>query len=383
LFSSFFLAGFECSDHRLQTGRRLDLLASTRHVELAAQDYTLLRELGMSTCREGASWVRSEPRPAQYDFASVRARLAAARGKVRLIWDLMHFGWPEHVDVFGRDFPERFGTYAAALARFLAHESDGPYMFTPINEMSYLAWAGGDVARMNPFAVGRGLELKAQLVAATLAAIDDIRAVLPSARFLHAEPLIHIVPDAHDPGRAAASERESHAQYQALDMLAGREWRLIGGSPDHLDVVGLNFYSDNQFTLDRATVWPGDSRYRPLSELLLDAWEHYDRRPIFISETGAEGESRAGWLRYVADQCVIALERGCELHGITLYPILNHPGWLDDRHCPNGLWGYPDAAGARPLHAALAEELRVQTPRLLAARSEMLRRRRAHPRDPR
>jgi hypothetical protein len=375
LFESFFLAGFECSDHVLQHGRRLDLLASTRHVELVAADYARLRSVGITACREGVSWVRSEPRPGEYDFSSLLPRLAAARQGMQVIWDIMHFGWPDHIDIFAADFPERFAEYAHALAEFLGSEASAPLMFTPINEMSYLAWAGGDVACMNPFAFGRGAELKVQLVAATLAAMGRIRSVVPHARFLQAEPLIHIAPDPAKPAQRSATERDHRAQYQALDMMLGREWRRLGGSDSQLDIVGLNFYSDNQFTPDRTTIYRGDPRYRPLSELLMDAWEHFGRRPIVISETGAEAEERAPWLRYVADECVTALDQGCELHGVTLYPILNHPGWLDDRHCRNGLWDYPDAAGERAIDDTFASELRRQAPRLLAARTNMLRRR--------
>src|SRR6185312_7194783 len=143
-----------------------------------------------------------------------------------------------------------------------------------------------------------------------------------------------------------------------------------------LDIVGLNFYSDNQFTRDRVTIWRGDARYRPLSDLLLEAYEHYDQRPLVLSETGAEDAVRADWLRYVADECVRALDRGCELHGVTLYPILNHAGWLNDRHCHNGLWDYADAAGEREVYEPLAAELRKQEPRLLEVRARMLQKRR-------
>src|SRR5581483_2122150 len=39
LFEGVFLGGFECSCQRLEDGRRLDLLARTRHDELAREDY--------------------------------------------------------------------------------------------------------------------------------------------------------------------------------------------------------------------------------------------------------------------------------------------------------------------------------------------------------
>jgi len=79
---------------------------------------------------------------------------------------------------------------------------------------------------------------------------------------------------------------------------------------------------------------------------------------MVIAETGAEDRARAGWLRYVCEEARTAIEEGVNLHGICLYPILNHPGWLDDRHCHNGLWDYANADGKRKLYDPLAKELR-------------------------
>jgi hypothetical protein len=51
---------------------------------------------------------------------------------------------------------------------------------------------------------------------------------------------------------------------------------------------------------------------------------------------------------------------GVPMEGICLYPVLDYPGWDDDRHCAVGLLGNPDADGRRPLHMPLAEELARQ-----------------------
>jgi hypothetical protein len=330
----------------------------------------------MSACRDGVSWVRVEPRRGVFDFSSFLPRLRAAQHLGHVAWDLMHFGYPDHVDVFAVDFPERFARYAAALAGFMAEQACCPAvpLFSLINEMSFFSWAAGDMALMHPFALARGDELKVQLLMATIAGIESIRAHFPHARFLHAEPLIHIVPAPDQAKTWRRVECDNQLQYEALDMLAGRAWPRLGGKPDYLDIVGVNFYSDNQFMLDGTTIDRGDSRYKPLAELLIESWQHY-QRPMIISETGSEGEQRAGWLQYVAEQCLIALEHGCELHGVTLYPILNHPGWVDDRHCPNGLWGYADHTGQRALYQPLAEQLQQHARGLELARDQMLARR--------
>src|SRR5690606_1686237 len=56
LFSSYFMAGFECSTHRRADGRRLDLVAATAHDRLAAADYRQVRDLGLTTARDGLRW---------------------------------------------------------------------------------------------------------------------------------------------------------------------------------------------------------------------------------------------------------------------------------------------------------------------------------------
>src|SRR4051812_5505033 len=86
LMGEFFLGGFECSCHRIaKQGRRLDLQESTGHLQFAQADFAAVRQQGMSTCRDGVSWVRSEPRAGYFDFSAAAELLAAARANgVRL-----------------------------------------------------------------------------------------------------------------------------------------------------------------------------------------------------------------------------------------------------------------------------------------------------------
>jgi hypothetical protein len=92
--------------------------------------------------------------------------------------------------------------------------------------------------------------------------------------------------------------------------------------------------------------------------MLVELYARY-HRPIFIAETGSEDRTRAGWLRYVCGETLAAIETGVPIHGMCLYPILNHPGWDDNRHCRNGLWDYPDANGHRQIYGPLAKELKA------------------------
>ncbi|HET7497348.1 MAG TPA: beta-glucosidase, partial [Candidatus Eisenbacteria bacterium] len=76
--ASYFMGGFECSTHRLRTGRRLDLAASTRHEEFASEDYARLKRLGMFTARDGIRWHLIEAVPGRYDFDGARRMVRAA-----------------------------------------------------------------------------------------------------------------------------------------------------------------------------------------------------------------------------------------------------------------------------------------------------------------
>jgi hypothetical protein len=360
VLKSFWMVGFECSCHCRGDGRRLDVIAATGHDRFAGKDYARARRLGIETVRDGARWHRIEPSPGRYDFSSLLPMVRAAReAGVQVIWDLCHYGWPDGLDIFRPEFVDRFADYARAVARLIADETDEAPWYAPINEISFWSWAGGDVGYLNPCATGRGFELKTQLVRAALAAIDSIWSVDARARFLHCDPAIHIVADPKQPKRKAEAEGHRLAQFQAFDMIAGSLWPQLGGDPRCLDVVGLNYYPKNQWVLDGSTIERGTPLYRPFREILSEAWERYGR-PLILAETGAEGDHRAEWLRYVAGEVLAARRSGVPVEGICLYPVLNYPGWDDDRHCPSGLWGYPDLAGDREIHLPLARELASQ-----------------------
>jgi hypothetical protein len=62
----------------------------------------------------------------------------------------------------------------------------------------------------------------------------------------------------------------------------------------------------------------------------------------------------------MADEARAAVAEGVPVEGICLYPVLDYPGWDNDRHCEVGLLGNPGADGRRPVHASLAGELARQ-----------------------
>ncbi|MBC7925396.1 MAG: beta-glucosidase [Bryobacteraceae bacterium] len=364
LFQSFFLGGFECSTHARENGKRLDLIAATAHDRFAEQDYRRLVETGIFSCRDGLRWHLIEARAGHFDFSCALPLVKAAQKTgMQVIWDLLHYGWPEHIDVFDSRFVDAFGRFCGAAARFIASETDVEPWFTVVNEPSFLCWAGAEVGFFPPFCYGRGDEFKKQLIRATIAGIEAVRDEIPQARFLQVDPLVNIVSDeaASDESRREA-EGYCEAQFQCTDMLAGYLCPELGGNLRYLDVIGCNYYVHNQWRYGGKFIERSDPKYRPLHQMLAGVAARYGR-PLLIAETGIEDARRPEWLAYVCDEVETALHHGLPVHGVCLYPIVNHPGWADDRHCHNGLWDYCNAEGHREIYSPLAVELKLQQAR--------------------
>lgn len=357
LFRSFMQGGFECSTQRLPTGRRLDVIAATAHDRHAEGDFRQLGRLGLQTVRDGLRWHLVEQQARRYDFSSfVPMALAAQRAGTQVIWDLMHYGWPDDIDIWSPAFVDRFAAFARATAKTWREVTDEVPFWCPINEISFLSWGGGDVGYLNPFARGRGFELKVQLARAGIAAMHALREVDPRARFVHCEPLISIHHSEASGRPRSEAEGFHQAQFQAFDMLSGRIWPQIGGEPSLLDIIGLNYYPRNQWVHLVGTIDVDHPAYRPLSDLLFESYARY-HRPLFVAETGVEDLRRAPWLRYVTNEVMRARQRGVPVEGLCLYPVLNHPGWDDDRDCHNGLLTQQFDGPSRGVDAALLGEV--------------------------
>jgi polysaccharide biosynthesis protein PelF len=358
---SFFMGGFECSTHRNNRGNRLDLIASTRHDEFAEADYARLIKEGIRTARDGVRWHLIEQEPFRYDFSSLSDQITAAKNTgIQVIWDYFHYGFPADLDIYSPDFIERFASFSSALTRFLREELGRDLIVCPVNEISFFSWVAGDKGVFYPYSKRRGGILKRQLVRAAIASLDAIRSVTPKFRWMFSDPAIHVVTRGKTPAARRAAESYRRAQFEAFDMIAGRKDPELGGDPKYLDIIGLNYYFHSQwFHPSRRKLSLGHKLYRPLNEILHEYHTRYGR-PIMIAETGIEDDERPSWLSYVAEQARIALGHGVPLAGICLYPIANHPGWVDNRHCHNGLWDYANDRGEREIYQPLADELARQ-----------------------
>jgi hypothetical protein len=312
IFPTFFLSGFECSTFRWKDRGRRDLTAETQHREYAHEDYGILRSLGIAVAREGIPWPMVDS-GGRYDFTSIEPLIAAMNeAQILPIWDLCHYGYPDDLDPFRPDFVGRFAAYCRAAAEYVTARVRGPHFFTPVNEITFWGFSGGEWGWAAPFGRDKPTRLRFRhvLCEAAIAGVRAIRAIDSGARMLHVEPLIQVVPPADRPDLAdeASHEMREDACF-AWDVLAGLKHPELGGAPDILDILGANCYSFGQMEYreqgPHMALGPRDERIRPLCDMLHDVSQRYGR-PMVIAETSGLGAGRPAWLKDVMEESVAA-----------------------------------------------------------------------------
>ena len=343
IFPTFFLSGFECSTFLWKDGRRRDLVEETRHREHALEDYRILQHLGIGVAREGIPWPMVD-RGDSHDFSCIAPMIDAMREtKVTPIWDLCHYGYPDRLDPFSEEFEQRFAVYCDAAARHVSARLPGPYYFTPINEITFFAFCGGEWGWVAPYRNTRAEReaFRLALCKAAIAGAKAIRAVLPESRMIHVDPLVEVVAPPERPDLIDDAAHETHVDtFLAWDILCGKEHPEFGGAPEILDIVGANNYSFGQMEYreqgPHQALEPGHPGIEPLCMLLERIWERY-RRPMVIAETSGMGKGRPDWLRDVMHESLAAVNMGMDLHGVCLFPAVDMPDWHTGEWLHNGI----------------------------------------------
>lgn len=366
IFPTFFLSGFECSTFLWKDRRRRDLVEETQHRRHAREDYAILRDLGIAVSREGIPWPLVD-RNGGYDFSPIDPMIEAMNdARVLPVWDLCHYGYPDDLDPFSEDFAARFADYCRAAARYVVPRTRGPHFFTPINEITFFSFCGGEWGWVAPYRNSRQdrFRLRLSLCAAAIAGVKAIREVEPEARMVHIDPLVQVVAPRDRPDQSEAAYQETYVDtFLAWDILYGREHPELGGSPEVLDIVGANNYSFGQMEYrehgPHQALEPDDDRIKPLCDLLSLVWKRY-RRPMIIGETSGMGRGRAAWLKDVMEESLAAVNQGIDLHGICLFPAVDMPDWHTGKWLHNGLCDLVEEGGdlKRVPDAAYVEELR-------------------------
>lgn len=329
-YKSFWMGGFEGADHINARQDRLDMVKGSGHDLHVDEDYGRLSAMGIKTIRESIGWRISQPTidspldlSRAIDFAE-----AAKRNGIQVIWTFMHYGTPDGVDMKDDSFIDYFTEYARQVAIALSPYSTEP-IFNLINEISFLSWALAHTDYMHPYAEELdGFAMKQRLVKAVISAIRAVREIIPGARFLHVEPIIHVAAPVDRPELAGEAEMFKGFQWQTFDMLKGHTHPELGGGPEILDLIGVNYYHNGQFEfLGEALDWKlPDPRRIPFSKMLDDVWKRYGQ-PMIISETGHFDDDRARWLDEILSEVNDAREAGISVLGVCIYPVLDRPCW--------------------------------------------------------
>jgi beta-glucosidase/6-phospho-beta-glucosidase/beta-galactosidase len=368
-----FLGGFEGGTGQNKHGDWFDGVALSHHDLHLNEDYARLAANNIFAARECVRWPLVDTEDG-YDLSSVDAIIdASRRTDLTILYDLFHFGYPAFLDIRSEEFTKRFAEYCYQVALRVHRGAERVSYFTPVNEPSYFAWAAGEMGLFAPHFKGSGDDIKIAVVRAAIAGTEAIWAACPNARIVSVDPFCHVIPASdllEDRNRANAFN--STTVFHSWDMLAGLVLPELGGSPRHLDIVGVNYYQNNQWILDRPhhPLARNDSRRLSVRDILETVWRRYDR-PMLISETSDGGDLRSTWIQTLANEAEDAILSRIPLLGVCWYPVLEMAEW----HTPSqwsrmGLWDLDHENGSMrriPCRPAL-RALREAEERLLARR---------------
>ncbi len=335
-FSSFWMAGYECSDKLNAFGSRVDFLNITGHIDAIYEDYEKLKIFNISTVREGIRWSFIERQPYVYDFSVMRHMIKAANYyNIQQIWDLCHFGYPDDLSPLHPMFTVRFAALCRAFIEFYRSiNPSGILIIIPINEVSFISWLGGDASSTTPYCTGYGWQVKYNLMHAYIEGVHTLKKLDSNIKILSSEPLVNMIAsDSATEEQIIIAANQHKNQFQATDILCGSSCPELNGNPDLLDFIGVNYYYNNQWITgsDKFLVWkdePKDVRWRPLHLLIKEVYERY-KKIIVVTETSHPKEDRPLWITEITKELIIILNAGIPLSGVCIYPIIDRPDWDD------------------------------------------------------
>jgi hypothetical protein len=367
-FESFWMAGFECTDKLNCFGDRVDFLSATGHLDKLEEDYKDVCQLDFKTVREGIRWSIVETSPFKYNWSDVeKILIAAKKHKIQVLWDICHFGFPTDLSPMHPTFAKRFAALCRAFVKFYRTlNPDETLIITPFNEVSFLAWLGGEVGGTSPFCIHYGIEVKYRIMRAFIEGVEAIKEEDANTRIMLTEPLVNMVPPLNATSEQVAfATKCNESQFEVFEILSGNMYPELRGKPEYVDIIGCNYYYNNQWLAGTTDFLPwvngsGDPRWKPLSSLITGLYERY-KRPLVMSETSHPKEDRPNWMKFIAEQCAIVLRQNIPLWGICWYPVIDRPDWDHPTQWHrSGIWDInnPDVDLTRTLHQPTAEAVR-------------------------
>lgn len=335
------------------SGEPLDEYASTDHYAQWRDDFDRIAELGATTVRYGLPWYRVNPARGEWDWAwadQVVSYAVEVLG-LDLILDLVHYGTPAWLTGSFTDpgYPAAVAEYAGAVASHYAGLVD---KFTPLNEPLVTASFTGARAIWPPYESGDAgwARVIVGVAAGIQSAIKAIKAAQPAAVIAHVEAT-HVW-ETEDSELIAHRDALRLRNFLPTDLVFGRvtpahelyPWLIgVGIEPSVLarfqepcprpDLIGVNFYPElscrELVRIDGEPIgvafngW--DAGLRQVTE---EFWDRY-ATPVFVSETGVEGEPEhlVDWIGAVAATAESMRSDGIDLRGITWWPLFDFVDW--------------------------------------------------------
>ncbi|HEX2722746.1 MAG TPA: family 1 glycosylhydrolase [Gemmatimonadaceae bacterium] len=339
----FFSTGIENSYPTIAGGARIDQMAKCGHYERYAEDFSLVRELGINALRYGPAYYRTHPAPDRFDWSSSDGPMHMLRDmRIEVIADLCHFGVPDWLGGFQDPaFPVLFANYARAFARRY------PWVryYTPVNEIficaSFSAFRGFWNERLATEA--SFIRALRNLCMAHELAVDAILAERPDAIIVQSESMEQF----HPAGKAAKANaaRENAFKYLSLDLTLGHE--LSPGMAGLLNENGVSS-NDLSFFREKRAVgqrWLGMDYYPTCehrvcstgrtttkwkgSGFLSLAAEYYERYriPLFHCETNRVSRHAVDWLTSQWNDVLALRSSGIPIQGFTWYSLTDQIDW--------------------------------------------------------
>jgi len=335
------------------SGEALDEYASTDHYSQWREDFDRIVEIGATTVRYGLPWYRINPAKGEWDWewADEVIHYAVEVLELDLILDLVHYGTPSWVEgsFTDPDYPAAVAEYAGAVA---ARYSGLVDKFTPLNEPLVTASFTGARAIWPPY--DSGDEGWARVIVGVSAgiqsAIKAIKLAQPAAIIAHVEAT-HVW-ETDDPELVAHRDTLRLRNFLPTDLVLGRvtsdhplyRWLVEAGiEPSVLarfqepcpapDLIGVNFYPElscrELVSIDGQPVGVAFNGWDAgLRQVTTEFCDRYGI-PVFISETGVEGEPEhlSSWIEAVLTVATSMRSDGIDLRGVTWWPLFDFVDW--------------------------------------------------------
>jgi dTDP-4-dehydrorhamnose reductase len=354
--------GLECTVNRIDD-RYFDQVERTGH-QYRLQDLDLIASLGITKLRYPVLWERTE-RNGALEWTWPDERVTHLRKlHVDPIIGLLHHGsGPADTSLIDPAFPQKFSTYARAVAE----RYPWVYCYTPVNEPLTTARFSALYGHWHPHEKSDRSFVRAlvQQCQGIVLAMREIRAVNPAACLVQTEDLGKTF---STPRMAYQARFDNERRWLTFDLLCGRVnqphplWNYLRDcgieerellwfveNPCPPDVLGVNHYLTSDRYLDeRLDKYPiathgGNNRhcYADVEAIrvamnadlgpaarLFEIWQRY-HRPLAITEAhiGCSPDEQIRWFYQVWTAAQSLSAFGADIKAVTAWALLGSFDW--------------------------------------------------------